>query len=364
MAGFGRYDIRKIKIVMQDLFICGTPFQLYLANAIRVQKNIDECTVLYLGDPHHRKACHYLGTFPETARIVKFWTDKRFYGCKSEDIHRYALDIAASLPAVKDVYLSNITSDFYAFLLSSLRFDTLYSFDDGADNINPQSVLFQYRHQSLREACKYFFRYRFRYALKYKMHIHPKAIRKLIAHHYTVFPGRPNIVKNTKPIHQTVQGALARHTDGGPRKPSVKILLGAYFRDMFQSHIGMDEIQRGLQDFCRRHQIDYCLPHPRENCIRLDNTVETDLLAEEFILSQIAEGHAVELYGFAGTTQLILDDINPPGLVNYIIESPDLHPKISHLYYEVLGNKLQSDTEAGTFRAAPIEMPQETLSYA
>lgn len=323
-------------MLKNTLFICGTPFQLFLAQNIIRTEGIHNAAILYLGNPQHPKTKHYLALFAPNTSITRFWIDHELQHLKKRTISRKAKILAEQLGHPHNVFIANYTILFYSFLLSYLPFETLYSFDDGADNINPLSPLHQFHHQTQRQRLSYALKYGLRYRLKYQLRAHPKKILKNIKRHYTIFPQHPNIISAVRPLKLQALTPTPAHSTLTPR-PVIKLFIGAYFSDMFTRSTDLTSLMAQLHRLFHDQKIDAYLPHPREHTHHLPNAQHIDILAEEYVLTQIAAGRHVELYGFASTVQLNL--AHREQVTNHLITSASLHPKIRHLYEHICDDR-------------------------
>ncbi|MBP6862904.1 MAG: hypothetical protein KBC57_11185 [Neisseriaceae bacterium] len=316
-----------------SLFICGTPFQLFLSLNIITAEQINPVSILYLGDPDHEKAQHYLSLFPPKTLVTTFWIDHELQHLKKKQINQKAQRLAQQLGHHHSVFIANYTILFYAFLLSHLPHDSLYSFDDGADNINPLSPLYQFHHQNHTQKLSYAFKYALRYRIQHRLRLHPKKILNKIKWHYTIFPQHQNIIRNTRTLKLQSLTQPPQPTESTQQRPVIKLFIGAYFSDMFTRAADMNQIMAKLEQFSQNQQITHYLPHPRENAYHLPNIKHIHTLAEEYILAQVAAGYKVALFGFGSTAQLNL--ASTEHVTNHLLTAAELHPKIRFLYQHV-----------------------------
>ena len=187
-----------------------------------------------------------------------------------------------------DVFFANINSIFIHRILSLIYFSKIITFDDGMANIIPNSSI----------TCKEnisFIRILLNYVFGIKFN--KRRIKNIISSHYTLFPDFKNISDKITPL--SLGNSENIHVKNCNRK---KIFVGQPIFEMLS--IGKEKYIKIIRDICNLLQIDYYIPHPRENYkISGVNYIETDLILEDYILN---EDGCFELYSFYSSSLLTL----------------------------------------------------------
>lgn len=115
------------------------------------------------------------------------------------------------------VFFANFHVPLIHHILSCISFSEIKTFDDGTNNINQKSIMYENKNVSATSKL-----IRKLMGRKY----HKDEILKLDAKHYTLFPNRTNIIKNT-------EGIILVHHNGLPDTNNgfKKVLLGTVYTD-------------------------------------------------------------------------------------------------------------------------------------
>lgn len=175
------------------------------------------------------------------------------------------------------VFIASINDLQMQIILSTIKFNKLFSFDDGTANIVPTSLYYQNDPDTfIRNLVNKLFNNQFSVS----------KIKNVSKAHYTIYPGFDNIVENTISISLMGDSKKEYHTD------SVKsILLGQPVYLDNQKNILLAE--KVIQEF----NIDYYLPHPREQ-YHLDNVqyLDTPFILEDYIRNNEKKYYRVHTY--------------------------------------------------------------------
>lgn len=175
------------------------------------------------------------------------------------------------------VFLASINDLQMQVILSTIKFNTLFSFDDGTANIVPTSVFYQEEPNTLIRKC---------INLLFGNRFSTKKIKAISKQHFTIYPHLANIIENTQPIQLGTSKSTLSSND------SVKsILLGQPVYLDKQKNIELAE--KVIQQF----NIDYYLPHPREQ-YKLDKVsyLETPFIFEDYISQNSNQHYRIYTY--------------------------------------------------------------------
>lgn len=165
---------------------------------------------------------------------------------------------------IDKVFIASINDLQMQIILSTIKFNKLFSFDDGTANIVATSLYYQNEPDTLiRNLINKLFNNKFSI----------KKIKGISKGHYTIYPSFNNIIENTIPISLMENSKKEYYM-----KPDKSILLGQPVYLDKQKNILLAE--KVIQEF----NIDYYLPHPREQ-YHLDNVkyLDTPLIFEDYI---------------------------------------------------------------------------------
>ena len=252
-----------------NLIICYTPLQVLIAEKI-IEKYPEQRfygVMIYVSK--NAKFTHY------TERLKKKCAD--FF-----ELHQHTdrISLIREIIALKfhftgktfdRVFVASINDLQIQFLLSSIYFNEIYTFDDGTANIVNSSVYYQKEPDTF--VRKWINRL---FGNKYSV----QKLKRLSKRHYTIYPDFNNIVENTLPVHLFEGSKQVGHDD----EKVVSILLGQPV--YLESQKNIDLAKRVIEQF----NIDYYLPHPREQ-YNIDNVtyIETPLIFEDYIAKNFSD---------------------------------------------------------------------------
>ncbi|EBY0371871.1 UDP-glucose--glucosyl LPS a 1, 2-glucosyltransferase [Salmonella enterica subsp. enterica serovar Toulon] len=292
------------------LFICMTNLQLLIARSIIEKEQLKKVDVLFIGDVDNVKNQYYLKKIqplcrhsdivPQVAKFSTFKTIQRTRYAK-KIMEKYAREYHT-------VFFANFHVPLIHHILSCITFSEIKTFDDGTNNINRKSIM--YKDKYISAASKFI---RKTMGRKY----HKEEVLQLDKKHYTLFPDRANIIKNTEEI------ILVHHTTTPNKNRGLKkILLGTVYVDALKNKEDENLFLQQLQSFLKKEDIDIYIPHPRYDTHEFDGVlnIKSEMIAEDIILEYLEKGLALKLYGFNSTAQYNLNNIS--AIENYKIMSP------------------------------------------
>ncbi|EAZ6556556.1 UDP-glucose--glucosyl LPS a 1, 2-glucosyltransferase, partial [Salmonella enterica] len=169
------------------LFICMTNLQLLIARSIIEKEQLKSVDVLFIGDVDNVKNLYYLKKIQPLCRHSSIVSQiSKFSTFKTIKRTQYAKKImAAYAREYHTVFFANFHVPLIHHILSCISFSEIKTFDDGTNNINQKSIM--YEGKNIRKISKLIRKLMGR---KY----HKEEILKLDVKHYTLFPNRSNII--------------------------------------------------------------------------------------------------------------------------------------------------------------------------
>ncbi|MGX2948407.1 glycosyltransferase family 52 [Frederiksenia canicola] len=188
-------------------------------------------------------------------------------------------------------FVASINDIQIQFLLSSVKFNSLYTFDDGTANIVNNSVYYNDEpHTFIRKAINRLLNNKYSIA----------KLKILSQKHYTIYPDFPNVIANTEYIDLFNLPSSSEIDESNV----VNILLGqpVYFDN--QANIALAD------RVIKRFNIDYYLPHPREQ-YKLNNVryIETPLIFEDY-MAQYFSNQKCRVYTYFSSAVLNIKSPN------------------------------------------------------
>ncbi|EGO0032250.1 UDP-glucose--glucosyl LPS a 1, 2-glucosyltransferase [Salmonella enterica] len=300
------------------LFICMTNLQLLIARSIIEKEQLKSVDVLFIGDVDNVKNLYYLKKIQPLCRHSSIVSQiSKFSTFKTIKRTQYAKKImAAYAREYHTVFFANFHVPLIHHILSCISFSEIKTFDDGTNNINQKSIM--YEGKNIRKISKLIRKLMGR---KY----HKEEILKLDVKHYTLFPNRSNIIKNTEEI------VLGYHISLPDTNNELKkILLGTVYTDALKNKEDEDIFLKHLQSFLKKKEINIYILHPRYDSHQFNGVlnINSEMIAEDIILEYLEQGMVLELYGFNSTVQYTLNNIS--AVKSYKITSPLLKDSFNY----------------------------------
>nr|AAM88846.1 UDP-glucose:glucosyl LPS a 1,2-glucosyltransferase [Salmonella enterica] len=300
------------------LFICMTNLRLLIARSIIEKEQLKSVDVLFIGDVDNVKNLYYLKKIQPLCRHSSIVSQiSKFSTFKTIKRTQYAKKImAAYAREYHTVFFANFHVPLIHHILSCISFSEIKTFDDGTNNINQKSIM--YEGKNIRKISKLIRKLMGR---KY----HKEEILKLDVKHYTLFPNRSNIIKNTEEI------VLGYHISLPDTNNELKkILLGTVYTDALKNKEDEDIFLKHLQSFLKKKEINIYIPHPRYDSHQFNGVlnINSEMIAEDIILEYLEQGMVLELYGFNSTVQYTLNNIS--AVKSYKITSPLLKDSFNY----------------------------------
>lgn len=273
-----------------NLIICCTPFQVLLAEKIIEKYPDDEFYGLMI--------------FPINSEKYSLYKKRLFSKCSNDlailNRPNYTHNVIKSLysliklrgallslPNFDKVFLANLDNNYFHLLLSSVKFNSLYSFDDGLANIDKTSGFYKTHHLP-------FFKKLILRLLGNKYDYF--ALKNMLTEHYTIYSSE-NIIENTKclDVFKCADSVIDYS------KQELSILLGQPIYE--QSYLNKEDIDKKhislTKQVVNKFDIDYYFPHPREDYI-IDGVsyINTNLIFEDYFLQNMESNRRYIIYTY------------------------------------------------------------------
>lgn len=251
-----------------NLIVCCTPLQVLIAEKIMEKYPNEAFFGVMLHTVENKKFEHYKQRLSKkTAGFFSLHQHKDRFSLVKEIIQ---IKCRFQSKTFKRVFVSNLIELHLQFLLSAVKFDEFYTFDDGTINIVESSPL-------LKDDPNTLLRKSINLILGNKYTT--QSLRARSQAHYTIYPQFKNIIENT--IGIDLMPYLETESDNGE---VVNILLGQPIYPDNSENVVLTE------SVISRFNIHYYLPHPRET-YRLNNVeyIETPLIFEDYMTTEFAK---------------------------------------------------------------------------
>ena len=313
---------------MKNLFICLTPLQALIAQALIHQNAPVPADLLMTcyAEADNTKFRHY---FQQTAALCQ---TSRYVvipkGKWHREWHLHTLLHGLS-KRYHTIFAASIDNPNVQYPLSHLHFSQLEPFDDGTGNLYPDGILY---HNPQSPSLK-----RVLLNTLHGIRYQTEDLRRLSARHHTIYPNQPNIISPTIPL--TLWDTLPENMQ--PISSSIKILLG-------QPIFAHNATNTTLFDALITHiQPNFYFPHPRES-YHLSHVqyINTPLIFEDYLIKQLHVHPQTEfhIYHLASTCAL---NVNALAHTKIHALRPNHHffrqPSLTYLYD--LMNKLNIEVQ-------------------
>lgn len=286
---------------MKNLFICLTPLQMIICLEIIRQKNIEEYGVICLFLTKSDKYQYYFDKIKKDSLFsYAFYPKEKVIGIQLLlDVFIFRKKIAENknFLNIENLYIASIDSRYIQVLFSVLKYEKLYTFDDGLANLNYDGSY--YRNEELS-----FTRRMLWHIVGVKTLV--QNIRDKVKMHYTIYNDKKNIVSNTEYISLLDKQDFKANSNEGME---YSFFLG-------QPLYEVDKIcdDNYINSLLSNLDVDFYFPHPREN-YKILNSIEiiyTKKIFEDYIKGFINENNVkkIKIYTFLSTAVLNLAEID------------------------------------------------------
>lgn len=300
-----------------------TNLQMLIAKTIIEVEQLTDVDVIFIGDIDNNKTRNYLATLKTLSNICnsyKFPEKQR--GLKTLKRTIFVHDLLKNYKKhYTYIYLANFHVSIIHHILSRLDFDNIHTFDDGTNNFNKKSVMYTMKPTPFIKSILHRISGRI---------FHWEDVLDLTSKHYTIFKNKSNIIPETNYIDLSLINSCNGESTSS-ESGTLNIFAGTVYSDAVSSKVPKSELIDALARFITNYKIDVYIPHPRDEVRYFENvnTLITDKVAEEEILSLIQKGYSINLYGFSSTVQFNLSSL--PQVKNFALNSPILKPAFNEV---------------------------------
>lgn len=298
------------KETLEALFICLTPLQMVIAEAIIRDRNIQRYGVLgiFQDDAKHQLYFKRLTKGAVWhAHYVQPTGLRHLAIIRAVRTFRQNMLAALSVYDLKTLYMASISHPYLQALVYRLSYERLNTFDDGLANIYPRSHYYE-------DDCTQ--RYK-KQLWHYLVGKHSTAqMRALSKKHWTIYGAHRNIIENTVPLT-----LFPIEMDDQPRKGQINILLGQPLYEMYP-HLDQVFMERVIDAL----KITDYFPHPRENYVlnHCVTVLNSPLIFEEYIAKfyQTHEVERINVYSFFSS--VLVNVAHYPFIKTYAIDVDEI----------------------------------------
>lgn len=295
------------------LILCCTPLQLMIAKSIIKTEKISHFKLLYftvVDGEKHRRYYEKLADFSVASEYVHLNSRFPFH------FPRYARALSRlNAGEEMEIACASIDNFYVQHAIRKYKYKKIFTFDDGTANISPQSAYYIARRSHLYNFARKLLR----------GSINEQWIRRQAVLHYTIYPGLSNLVEQKR--LRTINLLDVEEWKDSERKVGDKLSI---FLGQPIAEINDKKISKNYSDIVNGINVDEYLPHPRERMsVEGRRVINTPLIAEDYILSKVAEYNEVSVYSLSSTA---LMNIEHPRLKKIIVKYPSSPEVIVKLY--------------------------------
>lgn len=270
-----------------DLIICNTPLQVLQLETL-INKNIIKEKNFHLIFFYYNDSekLHYYYN-----RLAKHSCSSIYYKYQAFPFYIFFTAHYLKNKKFKNIYTASVDNKLIHYILSYVAYDKFFTVDDGTANI-------------WRNSCYYINR-----TNKIKSLIHTlcgckfdlNKTKEEIALHYSIYPHMSNITNKIK--HNEISLSPPLHSMHC-KNEKINIFLGTVYDEITSDKTSLIQL---ISNFLRKDNFLY-IPHPRDMTKYFNNIeyIDSNLIAEEFILQKLASFSEIYLYGFNSSAQINL----------------------------------------------------------
>lgn len=298
-----------------NLIICMTPLQMLIAEKIIDKKGLKNnvlCVVTYADNEKFRYYYNRLSQKCISSYFFKINESSLFTRLFSMIKLKSIVHFLSN--KFNSCYLASIDCSYIQLITSNVKYDKLYTFDDGAINIIKTSSYYSNKKVSFLESL-------LRFILNIKHTVSFYRQNSLL--HYSVFDN-DNIIQSLEKIELIPADKMLNKDNHS--LDIVKFFIG---QPLSEIHIPKEMLIKFLDD----ENIDYYCPHPREKLeIENVNYITTEKIFEEYLMDYLLEKPTklVYIYTFFSSVALTIKDI--PRIKVISVYSELINPKYIDTY--------------------------------
>lgn len=298
-----------------NLIICLTPLQMLIAEAIIKEKKLKNNILVVIAYNNNEKFRYYyerLGLVCDKSYFFLIDNSSLWNRVKAMIQLKKFLSLFKK-HNFSSCYLASIDCSYIQLITSGIKYQKLYTFDDGTINLITDSSYYKDKKYSFPEKV-----FRCLFGIRDTVSIY----RQGSIRHYTIFKGDENIIDNT----EFISLINVKKRDNSPVSGAVKIFLGQPL-----SEIKVEK--QLLLDFLNSEKINFYYPHPRELEI-FENVqyIRSEKIFEDFLIDYLERNQDKEIlvYTFFSTAILNIKDIDNVRVISCYTEQID--PRFYNVY--------------------------------
>lgn len=302
-----------------NLFIIRTPFQAFLSEKIIKNEELKDVITVYISPANNKlqkeafqrigslsTESYYLHLGENKNKIIKFFKHLKVY------IEILKLNLKKH-NILDSICVSSIDSTPIQLIISQVKFQSLYTFDDGSANYNYTGKYYtNYKSGFILSALTSMF------GNKYTQ----KDILNISKGHYAVLPQKTNLHSNI--IHVNM-GLKEKSNQQNYQYESCNVHIGIPY-DVISNN--PKQLKKDIE---RKLMIDYYIPHPRlETSEFLKDKIYKDInaIAEVKIEHLLKTYEKINVYAFQSTVMFTLKGVKRVNL--FLLNHNSLHPSALH----------------------------------
>lgn len=312
------------------LFICITPLQLYIANRIieELNLNIDMIEICYIGDEKRKANKEPLSILKSKGVKITFIYLKDYGSLKIIllPFYYFYISIKFFFCRYTTIYMASIDMLTAQIIVSRNSNAKLFTFDDGTANIFQSSGYYiEKKNNFQRKIINTIF------CNKYNL-IKLKRKSQL---HYTIYENTPNIIENKKLI-PLFRNDFTNSQIAITSAPSCNVFLGTAYNQIFLKKVNTKKVFEKCCSFIlSKNMKTYYIPHPvggYDFSFRDVSTIESENMAEFEIQKLLNKYAYVNIFGFMSSTQFNL--ASNKRINNYVFFHSQLVPAYRNAFVE------------------------------
>lgn len=265
--------------------MCLTPLQMLIANRV-INLQRESADVVIMSYESNSKYDYYIelikrNKYVRQVNVIQLGNLSCMSRVKTlREIQKFAKDSSH----YRKIYLASIDNFYMQYLLSRLKFQSIFTFDDGTANIFKNSSYFNNVATFRSRIARVFLGVRY----------NTFRIKTLSELHYSIYRGYDNIIPKVCFVDLY---ALNNQSNAYLSKGTKYIFLGQPINN--SSDLTIEVFQR-INRSGYSHLLYYS--HPRESLLGLeqkigsDNLLYSNLVIEDFVSKQLEEGYSIEIF--------------------------------------------------------------------
>lgn len=287
------------------LFLCYTPLHALIAKRIIESERFGNCVAVYICFKKTDKHEYYFNELAKKCSHSYFLTLKHSTLSDVFRMTKFALKLRLKLGASWTLFTGNIKHFHSRFLMFLLRVKDFNTFDDGSGNVSGAGYFYDLNDRKDVSVI---------FSLVAPRLLYRNLVESIVRH-YTIYDF-PNVFKPTQKI--TLLDDF-KQPELVIRQERVVYLANAFSEDGL---MGRDCELEMDAEVLKRWPVTDILMHPRSSkASHFDvegvSIIQSNLIAEDYILSLISQGYTVSVVGVFSSTLLNLANVEGLNVINY-----------------------------------------------